>query len=77
MTEAYARLGIPLLRTDRHGAVSVIGTPSGFQVNCQSGRQFKRVILGSGGDRTGKKSEAHQVKRWVGLSESCDNSLYY
>ncbi len=65
MIEAYARLGIPLLRTDRHGAVSIIGTPSGLQVNCQSGRQFKRVIL------------THQVKRWMGVSESCDNSLYY
>jgi competence protein ComEC len=77
MTGAYARLGIPLLRTDRHGAVSVIGTPSGLQVSCQSGRQFKKVILGSGGDRKGEKSEAQNFTRWLGLSAICDNSLIY
>src|SRR6267142_179176 len=58
MTEAYVRLGIPLLRTDRHGAVSVIATPSGLQVNCQSDRQLKRVVLGCRGDRRGEESEA-------------------
>src|SRR5713226_8533170 len=76
MTEAYARLGIPLLRTDRHGAVSVIGTLFGLQVNCQSGRQFKRVVLGSRGDRKGEESEAQNFKRWLGSSASCDNSLF-
>jgi hypothetical protein len=76
MTEAYARLGIPLLRTDRHGAVSVIGTPFGLQVNCQSGRQFKRVVLESRGDRREEESEARNFKRWLGSSASCDNSLF-
>jgi competence protein ComEC len=76
MTEAYARLGIPLLRTDRHGAVSVIGTPAGLQVNCQSGRRFTRIVLGSGGERMGEENEAQNFKRWLGLSASCDNSLF-
>ena len=66
MVDAYSRLGIALLRTDRHGAVSVIGTPSGIQVTCQSGRQFKRVVLGGNGD------EAENFKRWLGSSARCD-----
>ncbi len=70
--DAYSRLGIALLRTDRHGAVSVIGTPSGLQVNCQSGRQLKRIVVGSGGDRRGEESEAQNFKRWLGSSASCD-----
>src|SRR5207245_547119 len=56
MVDTYSRLGIALLRTDRHGAVSIMGTPAGLQVTCQSGREFRRVVLGSGGARRGEES---------------------
>src|SRR3989441_9298901 len=72
MVDTYSRLGIGLLGTDRHGAVSIIGAPAGLQVTCQSGRQFKRVVLGSGGARRGEESEVQNFKRWLGSSASCD-----
>jgi len=78
MVETYSRLGIALLRTDRHGAVSIIGTPSGFQVTCQSGRQFKRVVFRIGsviasiaGARRGEESEAQNLKRWLNSHANC------
>ena len=77
MMEAYARLGIPVLRTDRHGAVSVIATPSGLQVNCQSGRQFKKIALGRRGDGRGEEREAQNFKRWLGSSASCAISSFF
>jgi len=77
MMEAYARLGIPVLRTDRHGAVSVIATPSGLQVNCQSGRQFKKIALGGRGDGRGEEREAQNFKRWLGSSASCAISSFF
>ena len=71
MVDAYSRLGIALLRTDRHGAVSIMGTPAGLQVTCQSGRQITRVILGSGGARRGEESEGQNLKRWLSSWANC------
>ena len=78
MVDTYRRLGIDLLRTDRHGAVSIIGTPSGFKVTCQSGRQLKRVALRIGsviaftaGARKGEESEAQNLKRWLNSRGNC------
>ncbi len=48
MLETYAGLGIPILRTDLHGAVTVMGTETGLQVSCESGRRLRRVKLGAG-----------------------------
>ena len=72
MVDAYSRLGIALLRTDRHGAVSIMGTPAGLQVTCQSGRQITRVILGSGGARRREESEGQNLKRWLSSWANCD-----
>ena len=72
MVDTYRGLGIALLRTDRHGAVSIIGTPAGLQVTCQSGREFRRVVLGSGGARRGEESEGQNLKRWLSSQANCD-----
>ena len=72
MVDTYSRLGIALLRTDRHGAVSIMGTPAGLQVTCQSGREFRRVVLGSGGARRGEESEGQNLKRWLSSQANCD-----
>jgi competence protein ComEC len=50
MLAAYARLGIRVLRTDRDGAVTVVGAAQGVRVSCESGRRFARVRPGSDGE---------------------------
>ena len=47
MLEAYAGLGIPVLRTDLHGAITVKGTDVGLDVGCESGRRLRRVKMGA------------------------------
>lgn len=43
MLETYARLGIRVLRTDRDGAVTVMGMPSGIELACESGHRVKSI----------------------------------
>jgi competence protein ComEC len=43
MLETYARLGIPILRTDHHGAITATGTARGLELSCESGRQLRAV----------------------------------
>lgn len=52
MLEAYAGMGIPILRTDLHGAITVKGTDAGLQVGCESGRRLRRVKMGMGAGNT-------------------------
>ena len=60
MVETYGRLGIPFLRTDHHGAVMIVDTPSGLQVNCESGHRLQRVMWGS---EAGEGNEVENFKR--------------
>jgi len=48
MLEAYAGMGIPILRTDLYGAITVKETGAGLQVGCESGRRLRRVRMGTG-----------------------------
>jgi competence protein ComEC len=67
MVETYDRLGIPFLRTDHHGAVTIADSPSGLQVNCESGHRLQRVKWGSG---AGDSGEARNFTRlWEGRGD--------
>lgn len=68
MLEAYAGLGIPILRTDLHGAVTVKGTDAGLQVSCESGRRLRRVKLGEG---TGN-AEVQNIRRLFSEHGTCN-----
>lgn len=71
MLEAYASLGIPILRTDLHGAITVVGTDAGLQLACESGRRLRRVKLGTGG--TGAESvEVRNLRRLFGELGICN-----
>lgn len=68
MLDTYAGLGIPVLRTDRHGAVTVIGTDGGLQVSCESGRRLERVPLRAWSG----SAEAQNIRRLVADGGRCD-----
>jgi competence protein ComEC len=68
MVETYGRLGIPFLRTDRHGAVTVVDTPTGLQVNCESGHRLQRVMWRSEAWESG---EARNFTRLLGGDGAC------
>ncbi|TAL10701.1 MAG: DNA internalization-related competence protein ComEC/Rec2 [Nitrospirae bacterium] len=74
MLETYAGLGIPVLRTDVHGAITVLGTETGLQLGCESGRRLKRIGLGMG--RTG--TEGREILNWrrlFGEPGSCNATV--
>ena len=60
MLEAYARQGIRVLRTDRDGAVTVVGTVSGIGLTCEAGRRLKMVKFGQA---AAWKREAYNLER--------------
>jgi competence protein ComEC len=68
MLEAYAGMGIPILRTDLHGAVTVKGTDAGLQMGCESGRRLRRVKLGTGAGN----EELQNMRRLLGELGSCN-----
>jgi competence protein ComEC len=68
MVETYGRLGIPFLRTDHHGAVTVVDTPTGLQVNCESGHRLRRVRWGS---EAGEDNEVENFKRLFRDHSAC------
>ncbi len=70
MLETYAGLGIPLLRTDRHGAITVLGTETGLQVSCESGRRLRKVKLGIRGMGT-ENGEVQNLRRLFGQPGIC------
>jgi competence protein ComEC len=43
MLEAYARLGIRVLRTDHDGAVTVMGTLSGIELACEASHRLQSI----------------------------------
>jgi len=45
---AYERLGAAVVRTDRHGAVTVSSGPSGLTIVCETGSRLRRVKPGQG-----------------------------
>jgi competence protein ComEC len=49
MLALYERLHIPVLRTDRDGAITVVLSESGQQVSCEAGRRLTRVQPGGRG----------------------------
>lgn len=70
MLETYAALGIPILRTDVHGAITILGTGAGIQIRCESGSRLRRVKLGLG--RTGSENvEVLNLRRLLGEPEEC------
>ena len=70
MLETYAGLGIPILRTDLHGAITVLGTEAGLQMACESGRRLQRMGLGVG--TTGlARNEAQNWRRLFGEPGNC------
>lgn len=70
MLETYAGLGIPILRTDIHGAITVLETETGLQLSCQSGRRLQRVKFGTGGWGT-DNAEVRNVRRLFGTPGIC------
>ena len=68
MLETYAGLGIPVLRTDFHGAITVKGTDAGLQVGCESGRRLRRVKMGA---ETGN-TEIQNMRRLFSELGSCN-----
>jgi competence protein ComEC len=68
MVETYDRLGIPFLRTDHHGAVTVANSPSGLRVSCESGHRLQRVKWGSG---AGDNGEVQNFTRLFAGSGAC------
>lgn len=73
MLETYAGLGIPILRTDRHGAVTVMGTETGLQLSCESGRRLRKVKLGVGRMGT-ENGEVQNLRRLFGEPGICSAS---
>ncbi|HEX9285009.1 MAG TPA: DNA internalization-related competence protein ComEC/Rec2 [Nitrospirales bacterium] len=72
MVETYGRLGIPFLRTDHHGAVTVVDSPSGLRVSCESEYRLRRARWG------GEAGEAQNFARLLGgmdLARSRSNVL--
>jgi len=69
MLETYADLGIPILRTDLHGAITMVGTAAGLRVICESGRRLKQVRMGTEGWRQG--GETQNFRRLVGGGTVC------
>lgn len=69
MVETYGRLGIPFLRTDRHGAITVVGAPSGMQVACESSRRLQKVWQGQ---HSGAVDEVQNLKRLFLRSLACE-----
>jgi len=67
MLEAYAGLGISILRTDLHGAVTVTETDAGLQVSCESGRRLRRVKLWEGLDN----AEVQNMRRLFSERGTC------
>jgi competence protein ComEC len=47
--DAYAGLGISVLRTDRDGAVTIVDRDSGISVSCEAGRRLKKIHPGKTG----------------------------
>ncbi len=66
MLEAYARLGIQVLRTDRDGAVTVVDTASGIGLTCEAGRRLKTVNPGRG-----VSEEGYNLTRFLTGSARC------
>jgi competence protein ComEC len=72
MLETYARLGIPVLRTDRDGAVTVVGGASGIITTaCESGHRLKTARFG----RNAVAEEIRNLKRlFLGISPCFENA---
>ena len=70
MLDTYAGLGIPILRTDLHGAITVLETGTGLQLSCESGRRLRRVKFGSGGWGT-ENVEVRNFRRLFGEPGIC------
>jgi beta-lactamase superfamily II metal-dependent hydrolase len=69
MVETYGRLGIPVLRTDRHGAVTVVGAPSGMQLACESSHRLQKIWQGR---HSGAVDEVQNFKRLFRSNLACD-----
>jgi competence protein ComEC len=68
MLETYAQLGIPVLRTDRDGAVTVQAAASGLAVTCEADHRLTPVNFRAKG---GDGGEWHNLRRFVSRQEPC------
>jgi competence protein ComEC len=68
MLETYAQLGIPVLRTDRDGAVTVLAAASGLAVTCEADHRLTPVNFPAKGSDDG---ELHNLRRLVSRYAPC------
>ncbi len=61
MLETYAQLGIPVLRTDRDGAVTVLVSASGLTVTCEADHRLRPVTFRTKGDDDGELRNLHRL----------------
>jgi competence protein ComEC len=68
MLDLYRQLKIPVWRTDRHGAVTIVQSPSGRRLACEGARRLKPVALNRPGGWTG---EWDNLRRLSGAEMPC------
>lgn len=68
MLETYARLGIPVLRTDLDGAVTVLSAASGLAVTCEADHRLKPLNFRA---KEGYEGELHNLRRLLSRHEPC------
>lgn len=72
MLELYDRLRIPVLRTDRDGAITVVLSDSAQQVSCEAGRRLMRIRPGQ---RGAWDAERENLVRLWRMSPPCERHV--
>ena len=72
MLDTYRELQIPVLRTDRDGAVTLRMTPEGMEVYCEAARRLQRIDLARAGAFVQEMQNLHRILR---SSETCPSLL--
>jgi competence protein ComEC len=61
MLDMYRRLNIAVLRTDRHGAVTIVQSPSRRLVACERARRLKAIVPGRPGSWNRERDNLRRV----------------
>ena len=72
MLDLYRRLNIEVLRTDRHGAVTIVQTPSTRRITCEAAQRLKAVDPHRSGSW---KAEAENLRRLWSANMPCTGNL--
>jgi competence protein ComEC len=72
MLDLYRRLNIEVLRTDRHGAVTIVQTPSTRRITCEAAQRLKAVDPHRSGSW---KAEADNLRRLWSANMPCTGNL--